>query len=145
MPDPKKIYIIGSLRNPRVTEVARRIRAEGFNAFDDWFGAGPEADDCWQRYEEERGREYWDALYAPHPRNILLFDRKHLDDSAAGILVLPAGRSAHIELGYLIGQGKNTFVLFHEQPERWDVMYGLATRVARDIDELVGYVRKYLS
>ena len=36
---------------------------------------------------------------------------------------MPAGKSGHLELGYMIGQGKPCFVFFEEEPERWDVMH----------------------
>jgi len=40
-----KLYLIGSLRNPRVPEVAEILRWNGHLVFDDWYAAGPEADD----------------------------------------------------------------------------------------------------
>ena len=51
-----KLYIIGSLRNPRVPEVAKDLRESGYEVFDDWFAAGERADDSWQSYEKGRGR-----------------------------------------------------------------------------------------
>jgi hypothetical protein len=47
-----KIYLIGSLRNPKIIETALKIRAAGHEVFDDWISAGPEADDYWQKYEQ---------------------------------------------------------------------------------------------
>ena len=58
----KVIYLIGSLRNPEVPVLGRRLREVGFDVFDDWFAAGPIADDSWQDYEKGRGRSYNDAL-----------------------------------------------------------------------------------
>jgi nucleoside 2-deoxyribosyltransferase len=49
---------------------------------------------------------------------------------------MPAGKSAHLELGYMIGRGKPCFVLFDEEPERWDVMYQFATAVCFSYEEL---------
>jgi nucleoside 2-deoxyribosyltransferase len=40
---------------------------------------------------------------------------------------MPAGKSGHLELGYVSGKGKPTYVLFDHEPERWDVMYQFAT------------------
>ena len=40
-----RLYVIGSLRNPAVPQVAKRLREAGFLVFDDWYAAGPEADD----------------------------------------------------------------------------------------------------
>jgi len=43
--------------------------------------------------------------------------------------VLPAGKSGHLELGFLRGKGKPCYILFPEDPERWDVMYNFAREV----------------
>jgi hypothetical protein len=60
----KSVYVIGSLRNAAIPVIAEDIRERtGFHVFDDWFSAGPEADDFWKRYEqEERGHTYLQAL-----------------------------------------------------------------------------------
>lgn len=134
----KSIYLIGSLRNPRVPEVAMVLRASGYDVFDDWYAAGPEADDKWQAYEELRGRHYGDALAGYAARHVYHFDRFHLDRCNVGILLMPAGKSGHLELGYMAGQGKPTFVLFEEgPPARWDVMYQFANKVVFDLPDLL--------
>ncbi len=41
-----KVYVIGSLRNPKIANVAETLRQRlGVEVFDDWLAAGPEADD----------------------------------------------------------------------------------------------------
>ena len=131
------IYIIGSLRNPRITEVGNALRAAGYDAFDEWHAGGPEADDEWRRYENDRGRHYKEALAGFHARNIFEFDLRHLNRAQAGVLVMPAGRSGHLELGYLIGQGKLGYILFDEVPERLDIMHNFATAVCFSLGELM--------
>ena len=130
------IYIIGSLRNDRIPLVAHRLRTDGHSVFDDWFAAGPEADDYWQKYETQRGRSYTEALSGAAAKNVFAFDKRHLDEADAAVLVLPAGKSGHLELGYMAGKGKQTYVLFDGQPDRWDVMYQFATAVYTDLEEL---------
>lgn len=132
-----KVYVIGSLRNQKIPQVGNILRAEGFDAFDDWFGGGYEADDKWRDYEEARGRGYDEALYGEAARNVFDFDKRHLDECDVGVLVMPSGKSAHLEVGYLAGQGKRTYVLFDGIPERWDVMYLFCTRVVFSITELL--------
>ncbi len=123
------VYIGGSMRNPRVPEVAKRLREAGFDAFDDWHCVGPEADDFWQKYEKDRGRTYEEALHGPHAMNVFEFDKGHLDRCDAFVLVMPAGKSGHMELGYMAGQGKDCYVLFDKEPERYDIMYLFANDV----------------
>lgn len=120
------IYLIGSLRNPKVPEVANALRKEGYEVFDDWYAAGPEADDKWRDYEKGRGHSYKEALDGYAARHVFEYDHFHLNRALAGALILPAGKSGHLELGYLIGQGKPGFILV-DDPERWDVMYKFAT------------------
>lgn len=128
---------MGSMRNTKVPEVAAALRAIGWDAFDDWYSPGPETDDKWQEYEKLRGRTYREALYGYHARDVFEFDKKHLDRCDVGVLVLPAGKSAHIELGYLVGSGKRAYILLDGEPERFDLMYQFATAVCTSVDELL--------
>ena len=137
-----KVYVIGSLRNPRITEVGNALRKAGHEAFEDWHSGGPEADDEWQRYERERGRGYKEALRGHHALNIFHFDLYHLNESDAAVLVMPAGRSAHLELGYMVGRKKHTYVLFDAEPERFDIMYNLCQEVFFNLDELLDALNK---
>lgn len=134
----KKLYLIGSLRNPRIRDIGNAIREWGYDVFDDWHAVGPEADDHWRDYEKARGRSYAEALQGAAAQNTFHFDKRHLDAADAAILVAPAGKSAHMELGYMLGKGKPGFILFYEEPEpeRWDVMYLFATAVCSGLDEL---------
>jgi len=124
-----KIYLIGSLRNEGIPALGNELRQYGHYVFDDWFAAGPEADDYWQKYETQRGHDYREALQGWAANHVFDFDKEHLNASEVGILVMPAGRSGHLELGYLMGQGKPTFILFDKAPERYDVMYRFANDV----------------
>lgn len=133
-----KIYIIGSLRNPSIPKVGAAIRAaSSWEVFDDWFGGGYEADDKWKEYEETRGRTYSQAIWGENARHIFEFDKEHLDSSDAAVLVTPAGKSGHLELGYMVGQGKRTYVLFDGEPERWDVMYRFVDNVFFKLEDLL--------
>ena len=117
----KSIYLIGSLRNEKIPEIAEQLRGEGFDIFDAWYAAGPKADDCWKKYSEIKGQSYAEALKDYAAQHIFDFDRYHLDRCDAAILVYPAGRSCGIEFGYMIGAGKPGWVLL-DTPDRWDVM-----------------------
>jgi nucleoside 2-deoxyribosyltransferase len=125
MTDAKKkvIYLMGSLRNEKVPYMANKLRELGFEVFDDWFSPGPEADDFWRKYEKARGSTYKEALNNWAGKHVFEFDHYHLDRSDIGVLYMPAGKSCHLEIGYLIGKGKPAFILFDKEPERWDVMY----------------------
>lgn len=120
------VYLIGSLRNEKIPHIAKEIRELGFEVFDDWFSPGPEADDFWRKYEKVRGSTYREALNNYAGKHIYEFDKHHIDRADIGILVMPGGKSAHLELGYMIGKGKTCFILFDQEPERWDIMVRFA-------------------
>lgn len=134
------IYLIGSLRNPQVPAIRQALEdTVGEEVFASWYAAGPEADDKWKAFEQGRGLSYIDALYDYAAQNVLAFDKLHLNRCRAAVLLYPAGKSGHTELGYVLGQGKPGYVLLDKEPEkdRWDVMLGLATCVTLDFGYLV--------
>lgn len=133
----KMIYVVGSLRNENIPTFSNILREEtGFEVFDDWFSPGPEADDFWKKYEEARGRTYEEALSGWAGKHVFEFDKHHIDRADIGVLIMPAGKSGHLELGYMIGRGKPTYVLMDVQ-DRWDVMYQFATGVLFNMEDLV--------
>lgn len=134
---------MGSLKNTAIPPLGVELRNLGHDVFDDWFAPGPDADDHWRAYEKSRGRTYAEALYGKSAKTIFNFDKANLDWCDAGILVAPAGKSAHMELGYLIGQGKLGFVLFDQEPERWDVMYQFASGVYFNKQQLFGVIDEH--
>ena len=127
------IYLIGSLRNEKIPHIAKEIRELGFEVFDDWFSPGPEADDFWRKFEKVRGSSYKEALSNYAAKHIYNFDKSHIDRADIGVLFMPGGKSAHLELGYMIGRGKRCFVLFDKEPERWDLMHQFAMENGGDI------------
>lgn len=137
------IYLIGSLRNPRIPELAETLRDSGFDVFDDWYAAGPEADDYWQRYESGRGRGYNAALKGYAAQHTLAFDRHHLERCDAAVLLMPAGKSGHIELGYVCGLGKPAYVLLDKVPDRYDVMYAFTKGVFEDVDHMIAAIKAH--
>ncbi len=136
-PVGSSLYLIGSLRNPEIPIVAARLRAEGWDVFDDWFAAGPEADDWWQKYENARGRTCAEALKGHSAQHVFQYDKSHLDRCDVVLLVLPAGKSGHLELGYALGTGKPAYILLNGEPERYDVMYAFADGVFTSVEQFI--------
>lgn len=134
-------YIIGSLRNENIPTISVKLREEtGYEIFDDWFSPGPKADDYWKAYEEARGRNYKEALHGYAAKHVFEFDKYHIDRADFGILILPAGKSGHLELGYMIGCGKPGFILL-DVPDRWDVMYQFATGIFFSMEEMIEAIK----
>jgi nucleoside 2-deoxyribosyltransferase len=144
MKEKKVIYIIGSLKNEKIPHIAKEIRELGFEVFDDWFSPGPEADDFWRNFEKVRGSTYKQALNNWSAKHIFEFDKYHIDRADIGIMIMPAGKSGHLELGYMIGQGKPAYILFDQEPERWDIMTKFANDVFFNNEELKEELKKLL-
>lgn len=135
----KVLYLVGSLRNERIPVLAERLREElpGVEVFDDWYAAGPEADDYWKEYEQGRGHSYREALSGYAARDVFEFDKRNLDRSTHVLLVLPAGKSGHMEVMYgKYGVGAKAAILLDPDDCRWDVMYQFVDRVLKSDDEI---------
>ena len=57
-------------------------------------------------------------------------------------MLMPAGKSGHLELGYIIGRGKPGYILFDGEPERYDVMVQFATGIFFNKQELFDKLRE---
>lgn len=131
------IYLIGALANEKIPEIAQQIRAVGHDVYDQWWCPGPDADRHWQAYCKFRGWTYAEALNEWHAKQVFEIDKFHLDRSDAGILVLPSGKSAMAELGYLTGQGKPVYILVTKEPEKYDIMPEMAAGVFESLADLM--------
>jgi hypothetical protein len=140
MSKAKKLYLVGSLRNERIPVLTNYLSEElpDFEIFSDWYAAGPEADDSWKEYELGRGRSYSEALAGYAAQHVFSFDKHHLDTSSHVLLVLPAGKSGHMEIVYArYGAGAKTAILLEPEFDgRYDVMYNFVDRVLENDNEI---------
>jgi hypothetical protein len=132
-----RIYIIGSLANPKIPIIGKQLRGAGFEVYDEWWCPGPEADAHWQEYCKFNGLTYEEALEGWHAKQVFEIDKFHLDRTDVGILVWPAGKSGHLEAGYLVGREKPTYILMDSQPDRYDIMTRMVTRVCSDLNIII--------
>jgi len=63
-------------------------------------------------------------------------NRAGLDWSDTVVILLPAGKSTHLEGGYAAGCGKELFILGDPVPGDFDSMYGFAEAVCEGFSEL---------
>ncbi|MDQ2624972.1 MAG: nucleoside 2-deoxyribosyltransferase domain-containing protein [Actinomycetota bacterium] len=123
--------------------VVDAIRAAGFNAYDfrnPEGGTGfawSEIDPAW---EEWTAAEYVAAL--KHPRAVEGFasDFEAMQRADIVVLVLPCGRSAHLELGWAVGAGRRTAILTRdgEEPE---LMAKMVDHITADLDDLLSWMQ----
>lgn len=138
MSEQKRIYLIGSLRNEQVPIIAKQIREQTDHyVFDEWYSAGHIADDCWQAHQTFKGHDYRTALRGEAAQHVFQFDKKFLDLSDTAILLMPAGKSGHLEFGYCIGRGMDGYILFDKEPDRFDVMTNFANDIYFHTQDLI--------
>ena len=68
-------------------------------------------------------------------------DLEALEWADTCVLVLPCGRSAHTEAGWMAGAGKKVIVYIPEMQEP-ELMYKLFDAVTGEIDDLLDEIRK---
>lgn len=138
------VYVASSWRNERQPAVVRMLRAAGHEVYDfkeptpgDEGFRWTEIDPEWQSWSPAKFRE---ALEHPIATQGRLRDMAAMRRADAIGLVMPAGRSAHLELGYGIGADKVTAILLEEQAEP-ELMHGCAGQICLDLAELVEFLR----
>lgn len=119
---PRKIYVASSWRNEQQVAVVTALEIAGHSVYDfknprpgnkgfSW----SEIDPNWQNWTTE---EYRSALDNPIAKAGFASDFNAMKWADTFVLVLPCGRSAHLELGWAAGQGKQTIVLLETmEPE----------------------------
>lgn len=138
-----KIYVASSWRNAAQPDVVRALRAAGHEVYDfrnprpgnhgfQW----SEIDPAWRGWTPGEFRR---ALRDPVARDGYQSDMMALRDAEACVLVLPCGRSAHLEAGYAAGGGRRLIILI-EGPCEPELMYRLG-EIVLSIEELVEVLR----
>jgi len=142
MTRPGYVYVASSWRNPLQDAVVAILRAAGIDCYDfknpeggtgfAWSSIDPD----WKSWTAE---EYRAAL--EHPLAIAGYesDFDAMKRADTFVLVLPCGRSAHLELGWAVGQGKRAAILTQdgEEPE---LMARMADLITSSTHELLGWL-----
>ena len=128
-----KIYVASSWRNAHQPLVVESIAEWGFEVYD--FRNPPhgkggfawsQIDPDWQRWTPSQWR---DALDHELARDGYASDLGGMEWADACVLVLPSGRSSHLEAGWMAGRGKPVCV-FAPEPVEPDLMVKLCDEVA---------------
>lgn len=135
----QRIYVASSWRNTHQPEVVEALRSVGFEVYDfrnppgrAGFGWEQLATD-WQSWS---AREYVDHLQHPIAQAGFESDFDAMRWADTCVLVLPSGRSAHIEAGWMAGTGRRLYILALGENEP-ELMYKLAAGICLSVDELL--------
>lgn len=125
MPRPIRIYLASSWRNAYQATVLAELRAAGFEVYDFKNPAPGNQGFGWRQTIDRPIATAVDLLEAlAHPRAVagFKFDFDAMKWADVCVLLLPSGNSAHLEGGWMAGQGKNVVVLAPELKEP-ELMY----------------------
>lgn len=141
----RKIYVASSWRNSIQPSVVARLRGAGHEVYDFRHPAPGNDGFAWSEIDREwlgwNPQKFVELLHN-HPVAVEGFalDKGALDWCDTCILVLPCGRSAHLEAGYAAGQGKDVYFLLHEDKFEPELMYLLGTRCACSLEQIIEWM-----
>jgi hypothetical protein len=137
-----KIYVASSWRNKYQQGVVERLREVGHEVYDFMNPEGKtgfswsEIDPNWKNWTIE---EYKKSMNDPIAQAGFNSDFNAMKWADICVLVLPCGRSAHSEAGWMKGAGKKVYVCMPtlQEPE---LMYKIYDGIFSDLDDLISYV-----
>ena len=139
-PTVRRIYVASSWRNAYQPHVVAALRAAGHDVYDfrnprpgeygfQWSSIDP-------RWESWTGKAYREALTHPIAEAGFANDFEAMQWADTCVLVLPSGRSAHLEAGWMAGTGRRVYVLQLDAQEP-ELMNKLATGICLSVPELL--------
>lgn len=135
-----KIYVASSWRNPYYEQVVKRLREEGYEVYD--FRNSPHGGNGFHWTDVDENAPNWtfevyaEGLNHPLAERQFKADLDALEWADACVLVLPCGRSAHTEAGWMAGREKKV-VVYIPKMEEPELMYKLFDKVVGSIDNVI--------
>lgn len=146
-----RIYLASSWRNTQQIETLHRLRTAGHETYD--FRNPAVAWTSLDRHDESSGFRWSDidpawetwspwaftqALATDEAERGFNHDRWAMEQSEVGVLLLPCGRSAHLEAGYFAGHpDKSLHILIPAELPEPELMYRMADGIHLSIDSLL--------
>lgn len=139
---PEYVYIASSWRNLYQPGIVAMLRSAGIPCYDfrnpesgnsgfSWSEIHPD----WKNWTPAQWRA---ALDHPIAKRGYDFDRRGMDRADCCVLVLPSGRSAHMEAAFMAACGKPVFTLALEpvEPDLMNLLLGPPHHICVTTDEL---------
>lgn len=140
MNSAKKIYVATSWRNEHCTKVVNALRGDGHTVYDfreaafSWESVGVNS-------KSLVTAETINGIY--EDQRVIDGFRRDMDALKACdicVLVLPSGKSAHIEAGFAASAGK-TVIIYSPQPDQPELMYMMSDfKLVSELDNLLNVV-----
>lgn len=145
----RKIYVATSWKNVYQPEIVEHLRRSGHEVYDFRHPTKGDGGFSWSEIEGSMGKqseewtpeEWAEGLQHPSAQNGFKQDFEALEWCDTCLLVLPCGRSAHLELGWAIGSKRQTAIWFPKRKD-WEggtgpeLMYLMANEFIWKMDGL---------
>lgn len=152
----RSIYVASSWRNEIQQEVVRALREQGHDVYDFRNPPGDSPGFAWRQvrpggdpnapYDRQAVRkkgtdwvpaeEYLQMIAHPRAEEGFRSDRRGMELADTMVMVLPCGKSAHLEIGWAMGRGLDTAILL-EDPVEPELMYKFAKFITPSMHELL--------
>lgn len=132
---PRRVYVASSWRNDDQPWIVAQLRSMGHEVYDFKNPAPGQRGFAWRDCGETTAdgpgtgattvEGYQRAINHARALEGFDFDKRALDWADTCVMVLPCGRSAHLEAGYACGQGKRVIWQLSEDRFEPELMYRL--------------------
>ena len=145
------VYVASSWRNPVQPSVIHALRGAGIDCYDfrnpeggtgfSWAEVKPDSTSgiAGKGSDWESLSDYRQMIAHPRAREGFRADFDAMTRADTFVLVLPCGKSAHLELGWAVGAGKHTAILM-EDPLEPELMYKMVGHLSSDIPDLMAWL-----
>ena len=135
-----RIYLASSWRNEYHPEVLAALKVAGHEVYDyrndgftmDWPAEGANYEEMHTILMDAKSVQHFEADYDA------------LDWAECVVMLMPSGRSAHLELGYGVGKSKITVILWSERDEP-DLMHLMCDLIANEVDTVIDFLGQFTS
>lgn len=141
----RRIYVASSWRNPIQPLIVDVLRGDGHQVYDFRNPAPGNNGFRWSEIDSE-WLGWTPETFIPLLDHEIAIAGFELDWEAMNwadtfVLVLPCGRSAHLEAGWALGAGKLTALLLHEDGFEPELMYRMADLITHDVQRVREWLR----
>ena len=136
-----RIYLASSWRNLKYPVILQALRNQGHDVYDFKNPVEGEHGFLWKEldpdYTQWDAKAYIKILDNPAPKLAYGYNVNALENAQATVLILPCGKSAHLQLGYAVGKKQFTAILLEEGRVEPELMYKMVDCITPSLDILV--------
>ena len=140
-----KIYVASSWRNTQQPVVVQTLVNAGHQVYDFRHPASGDHGFSWEQIDPQwqnwSSWDYRNALDHPMAQSGFKKDLAAMQWADACVLVLPCGRSAHLEAGWFAAQPDKSLAILLTDDDRPELMYRLADLLALELEHVIDWLR----